>query len=171
MTGDSTDEDGGRPGGTRDRDGGRDIARGDRVRGDASLAAVQRAAIDRALVDPGSARRALALAGALDGATSPGERGARPSPVTTALVSVAAVAGLRAAVGDAPPTPATPVAPAGDAPGEAPRDVDDLIARGAAVATRRPDVDLADAAALAALPTDRVRAARRERAGDGPADG
>lgn len=128
----------------------------------ASVAAVQRAAIDRALVDPGTARRSLALAGALDDVTDDGSGAAAPAPVTTALVAVAAVAGLRSLPERASEPPTLSPGPAGDGVADADPDPDRLVAAGAAVAARRPDVTIDDAAALAALPADRIREARAE---------
>jgi hypothetical protein len=126
-----------------------------------ALAAVQRAAVERALLGD-DAPHHLALVGAVETA-----RVADADPPLPVLAALAAVAGLhsvdqsrdlarRPSPTDAPPTPPSPSSPGPTPDSRFRRD-------GAVVAHRRFDVPLDHAAALADVPLDAVRARVRSR--------
>jgi hypothetical protein len=122
-----------------------------------ALAAVQRAAVERAVLGDDAARH-LALVGAIETA-----RLADDDPPLPVLAAVAAVAGLRARgrrLDEHPPGPGPlPSPPSPPFPGAS--DDSRLRRDGAVVAHRRFDVPLDRAAALADVPPDAVRAAAR----------
>ena len=134
------------------------------------LAAVQDAALERALLDDGDAVRHLALAGGLERArraAAEGDGFRRSDPFTPALLAVTTLAAfdacdsggatgvdanglLGASPGGAPaaPEPVSPWRPPGT-PDDPPTDA---IVEGAALAVRRFDADVRRAAALADVP-------------------
>jgi hypothetical protein len=99
-----------------------------------TLAAIRDGALDRAIAEPGNARYHLAFAGAVDAVA--GDAGTLPLPV---LVSMAAVPAARRALER--------------------DDVVEPLLGGAALVVACRNVTVAEAAAMAQLPADEVRAA------------
>lgn len=138
---------------------------------DPALAAVQRAALERALLDRSDSRRHLALAGALDVARPDGDAqltdhsGAEDavSVLPSALLSLLAVSALdraAAAPDDAPvgpSVPTTPWQPSTDG-------YDRCLRRGARLALDYDDVDPERVAAVAGLPASELTADGSNRA-------
>lgn len=127
---------------------------------ESTLAAVQRAALDRARVEGTDAAAHMTLVGAIETArdtTSLDDRSSPPLPGLVCLVAAVAVRGLREpptepAPLDGPQSPPSTPSPTGLAAD------DELRLDGAVVACRRFDVPIDRAAALAAVPVTELEA-------------